>query len=108
MEGGAQVAKSRRRLTRFLAATVLVAMYAVSTLVVSGLALTTGSTPAAAKKKGGGGGGGGSRRRRRRGRGTGIFLGTGVSYCAYWSSECSDLYGYRTKRYYRCMRGQGC
>ena len=85
-------------------------MYLVSTLVVSGLALTTGSTPAAAKKKGGGGGGGGggSRRRRSRGRGGVFVYGAGVAYCTYWRDECASTYGWSSRGYYRCLRRHGC
>ena len=92
------------------AATALVVMYLVSRLVVSGLALTTGSTPAAAKKKGGGGGGGGggSRRRRSRGRGGVFVYGTGVAYCTYWRDECASTYGWGSGGYYRCLRRHGC
>jgi hypothetical protein len=109
MERNASGAKSRKLFTRFMAATALVVMYLVSTLVVSGLALTTGSTPAAAKKKGGGGGGGGgSRRRRSRGRGGVFVFGTGVAYCTYWRDECASTYGWGSRGYYRCLRRHGC
>jgi hypothetical protein len=108
MERHLLIARSRRLLTHFLAGTALIVMYLVATLAVSGLALTSASTPAEAKKGGGGGkGSGGPRggRRGRRGR-DGVYV--DVASCGYWREECGATYGWRTRGYYRCLRRHGC
>ena len=75
MEGKGSGPQRRGPLFRFLAATLLVVMYAVSMLGVSGFALTAGSASAEARSRGGGRGRGRGRGRSRgRGRG-GIFFG---------------------------------
>ena len=113
MEGKGSGPQRRGPLFRFLAATLLVVMYAVSMLGVSGFALTAGSASAEARSRGGGRGRGRGRGRSMgRGRG-GIFfggalIGGGVGYCTYWSNQCADYYGWGGSGYYRCMRGRGC
>jgi hypothetical protein len=77
MTGNGQVGTRRKFLTRCLAVVALLGVYALGTLAVSGLAITTGVTSAQARGGGGGRGGGGRGGGRGFGRGFGRGMGRG-------------------------------
>ena len=83
--------KTRQRfLTRFLAATAMVAIYCVGQLALSGVVLTSSTTSADAQRGRGRGRGRGWGRGRGRGWGGGWGWGGGLCHYPY------------TSRYYRC------
>lgn len=95
-------------LTRIFAALAMLAVYVVGTLGVTTVMSFSGATPAQARGRRGRGRRGRGRRGRRGRRGGGVFLDLGIVGCSAVSAGCAESYGYRTRRWYRCMARNGC